>query len=348
MIRAAGILYVAPNGHVLLVRRTDGQGWAFPGGGIEDGESAEEAARREFFEETGQKCEGSLALWTRRVSPLAGAITNTPEGVPSALGEEVDFTTFLARGEEFVPNLNEEHDAYQWVERNFALGAPGLHPGCYIALHRFDMDELDVAKAIVTGELTSPQRYRNLLLIAIRITGTGAAYRSTGDEFVWRDPSIYMNDEFLQRCNGLFVILEHPPKEPMLNTQEFRKRIVGSIFLPYLKSDVNEVWGIAKIADMEVAELLETEQMSTSPGVIFIKSELKRELEVQDGKTLVIEGEPCLLDHVCICPYGVWDKGGEAAGVDSIETRNDSMGIKLDSLLQHFKVDELHRRVSRF
>jgi 8-oxo-dGTP pyrophosphatase MutT (NUDIX family) len=343
VIRAAGILFVAPNGHVLLVHRTDGQGWAFPGGGIEDGESAEEAARRELLEETGETFEGSLTLWTRRVqlNPVAGP-------GESVVGEEVDFTTFLAKGAEFEPKLNDEHDAYQWVDRGFALGAPGLHPGCYIALRRFDLDELDVARAIVAGELTSPQRYRNLLLIAIRITGTGAAYRSTGDEFVWRDPSIYMNDDFLQRCNGLFVILEHPPKEPMLNTKEFRKRIVGSIFLPYLKPDVNEVWGIAKIADMEVAELLETEQMSTSPGVIFIKSELKRELEVQDGKTLVIEGEPCLLDHVCICPYGVWDKGGEAAGVDSIETRNDSMDIKLDSMLQHLKLNELHRRVSRF
>jgi hypothetical protein len=71
-------------------------------------------------------------------------------------------------------------------------------------------------------------------------------------------------------------------------------------------------------------------------------------VEVQDGKMLVIEGEPCLLDHVCICPYGVWDKGGNAAGVDSIETRNDSMDVKLDSMLRHIKLDELHRRVSRF
>lgn len=344
MIRAAGVLYVAPTGHVLLMHRKDGQGWAFPGGGIEDGESAEDAARREFGEETGQALEGSLSLWTRRVQTM-------PQPIDAPVGDDanaVDFSTFLAKGAEFEPVLNDEHDRYMWADREFATSSPLLHPGCYIALRRFEMNELDVARAIVAGELTSPQRYRNLLLVSIRITGTGAAYRTTGDEFVWRDPSMYMNDEFLQRCNGLFTILEHPPKVPMLNTEEFRKRIVGSIFLPFLKPELNEVWGVAKIADMEVAELLETEKMSTSPGVIFIKSELRRELEVEDGKTLVIEGEPCLLDHICITPYGVWDKGGEPAGVDSIETRNDSMDIKLESVLTHFKLNELHRRVSRF
>lgn len=81
------------------------------------------------------------------------------------------------------------------------------------------LDELGIAKAIQTGELTSPQRYGNLLLIAIRITGTGVAYRQSLEEFVWRDPSLYLNPEFLERCNGLSVILEHP-EESVLNTEE--------------------------------------------------------------------------------------------------------------------------------
>ena len=68
-----------------------------------------------------------------------------------------------------------------------------------------DLDELGIAKAIRDGALTSPQEYANLLLVALRITGTGAAYRSGANEFVWRDPSIYLNAEFLQRCNGLPV-----------------------------------------------------------------------------------------------------------------------------------------------
>lgn len=337
MIRAAGILCVAPNGHVLLVHRTDGQGWAFPGGRIEDGESAEDAARREFQEETGQECEGKLMLWTRSLSGYSRT-----EGVES----DVDFTTFIARCSEFEPKLNEEHDSWQWVDRQFALNSGQLHPGCYIALRRFDMDELDIAKAIRDGELASPQRYKNMLLIAMRITGTGVAYRNRDDldEYVWRDPSMYMTSEFLERCNGLPVLLEHP-KENVLDTQGFRSLMVGTVFLPYLKADVNEVWGISKILDLPASQMLEDEPMSTSPGVVVRKAD-GLEYEMKNGSTLLIEGKPVLLDHLAICARGVWDKGGDPRGVDSIDTRADSID-SLESRLCVHQINQMHRRVSR-
>lgn len=330
MIRAAGLMFVTPGNKVLLMRRVakaeqDGDipgVWAFPGGGLEDEETAEEAARREIQEETGITYEAPVKLWTRRIR------------------DEVDFTTFMAPVDEpFVPTLNEEHDAYQWVDRRYALGAPGNHPGVYIALSRFEMDELAVAKAIRDGELSSPQAYENLLLIALRITGTGMSYRSAHKEYVWRDASIYMNPEFLERCAGLPVILQHP-KKSLLNTEEFRERIVGTIFVPFLKPEVQEVWGIAKILDMEIAEVLKDEVMSTSPAVLCLGDKVP----MPGGENMLVEDKPHLLDHLALCPQGVWDKGGPPMGVESIDAeRADS--DPLDIILRTVKINEIAQRI---
>lgn len=333
MIRAAGILFALPDGRVLLMHRVaqaeqDGDipgCWAFPGGGIEGEETAEEAARREILEETGVAYDGPLKLWTRRIR------------------DEVDFTTFLARiDEEFVPTMNAEHDAFQWANRAFSIGSPQLHPGVNIALARFDMDELGVAKAIRDGELTSPQYYgKDMMLIALRITGTGLSYRSAHEEFVWRDSSIYMNPEFLERCNGLEVIFHHPAKT-LLNTEEFRDRIVGTIFVPYLKPEVEEVWGIAKVRDMTAAQLLETEIMSTSPAVLC----LGEKVPMNDGQKILIEDKPHLLDHLAILfdVPGVWDKQGPLSGVESVDATSDEPDV-LDLILRKLQLDDIGHRL---
>ena len=44
---------------------------------------------------------------------------------------------------------------------------------------------------------------------------------------------------FSERCQGLPVVLEHPEKN-ILNSQEFTDRIIGTVFLPYVKGD--EIW----------------------------------------------------------------------------------------------------------
>jgi len=321
-LKAAGILFIAEDGRVLLLRRQgrDHAGeWAFPGGGIEDDESAEECGRRETVEETALEYSGPLTLWTRRIK------------------DGVDFSTFIAQTEKFVPELNEEHDIFTWARPDIALATLPMHPGAAVALQRFDMDELGIAKAMAAGDLVSPQRYGNVLLVALRITGTGAAYRQGIDEYVWRDPSIYLNEEFLERCQGLPVIWEHPKKR-LMNSKEFNRRVVGSVMLPYTKPD-ESVWGIAKIYDDEAAEELSTAQWSTSPGVRLQTSVSKK---LEDGSKLLIEGKPSLLDHVAICALGVWDKGGPPTGVDAVL---DSFGVPaIDQILDKIYTREIESR----
>lgn len=227
-----------------------------------------------------------------------------------------------------------------------------LHPGVRIALARGRMDEAQVARAIAAGELVSPQPYGNSWLFNLRITGTGTAYRQALDEYVWRDPSLYLNQGFLDRCNGLPVILEHPNKE-MLDSKEYADRNVGSIVYPYIRGE--EVWGIARILDQPTAEYMREHQVSTSPAVVFADPGVNETIEVGDGKHLLIEGKPSLLDHLAICEEGVWDKGGPPVGVDSAnamegvmpeeksevteaDARRDAEGDKLDKLLEGIKV----------
>ena len=239
-----------------------------------------------------------------------------------------------------------------------------LHPGVAIAIRRFTMTELDVARAMVAGELSSPQRVDGYHLFAIRITGTGTSYRSALDEHVYRPPEVYLTQEFIDRCNGLPVVWLHPEKKPGIDSEEWQKRSVGTVFLPYILGD--EVWGIAKIYDAEAISAMQTDQLSTSPGVSFRPTDGNITVETDDGKTLLIEGRPSTLDHIAIAPYGVWDKGGAPAGVVSTTTgdpaamaeeteaerkaREDAArrdaGGNIDKVLSH--LDSISKRLDAF
>lgn len=113
-VRAAGVMHRDPDGNVLFAKRSDTGEWAFPGGCIEEGESPEDAARRESHEETGVR----------------------PEQLHEVHHHEhngVDFTTFAHNVEKpFVPELDYEHHAHAWAKPEHA--PEPLHPGVRKAL----------------------------------------------------------------------------------------------------------------------------------------------------------------------------------------------------------------------
>jgi SPP1 gp7 family putative phage head morphogenesis protein len=111
---AAGVMFwtidAAGRARVLLLHRTDGLGWAFPGGGIEYGEDAEQTARREVWEELGYRYNGPLDF--DHVSPW----------------RDILFATYRAEVKAFPVTLNDEHDEARWCTVDEAIEL-NLHPG---------------------------------------------------------------------------------------------------------------------------------------------------------------------------------------------------------------------------
>ncbi|MFM1282711.1 DUF2213 domain-containing protein [Yersinia enterocolitica] len=188
------------------------------------------------------------------------------------------------------------------------------------------LTEFEVAERIRDGTVPSPVKFSNMWLVNLRITGTGLAYRAGLKEHVWRDPKLYLNDEFLRRCNGLPVIVNHPDKAT-LTEEDFKNRIVGSVMLPYVRGD--EVWAVCRIYLKNIVDEIIEGEVSTSPSVVFNRS--SGNVEVQEGDTnFLIEGVPYLIDHIAVVTkergsLGVWDKDRIPVGVEVTNTGDIQM-----------------------
>ncbi|MBU9812373.1 NUDIX domain-containing protein [Rahnella sp. SL6] len=304
---AAGILFKSA-GKVFLVKRGDDGTWAVPGGKIDTGETPEFAARREVLEECGFDYSPPLTPY----SLIGGYVTYSVDNAPT-----------------FEAVLNDENSACGWFSRD-ALPEP-LHPGLAAMLDAEPLNEMDVAKLVSDGQLSSPQYFKNMYLWAMRITGTGITWRSADKQFAYRSPENYLNENFLARCNGLPVIWWHP-EGATLNSEEYAARTIGTICLAWLAGD--EVWGVARVYDTEAAENLISKQFSTSPTVT-LSGDSDFLIQV-DGKPLLLEGAPVLLDHLAICEQGVWDKLGDPTGVKSDTLLNEVHKMDEDKFVELF------------
>lgn len=335
MINAAALI-LTHNGKWLFVKRgPDGDHpgeWCFPGGKVEPGETFKEAALREGREEIGPYEVSDLGQIAKTFYP--------PDGVECAF-----FKGKTAR--KFKPVLNDELVDYVWASP--ATPPMSLHPGAEIAVNLPRMDEMQVAEAIASGALASPVYFKNMLLVAIRITGVGSAYRGAiidenGDierpeEFVWRDEDFYLTDAFIKRCNGLPVISGHPDDAEALNSAEFANRSVGSIMLPYKRGD--EVWGIARVYNEKTINDILSGEFSTSPNVVFDKTRIQID---ENGDRLHIEGAPTFLDHIAIVSAGVWDKEGPPSGID-ISAFNE--GVKMSEEKNVTEMNKIDDRLNK-
>lgn len=283
--------------YVFLIQRSDDGTWCPPGGTVEPGELAIDAARREVLEEVGYQYDGPL----------------TPHSVYG------DYLTFRAEvPERFEAKLNEESLAAGWFHID-DLPKP-LHQPFAEMLAQQALNETEVAALIADGTLSSPQFFINMWMFAIRVTGTGVTWRSADQQMAFRNPDDYLTPEFLQRVAGVPLIWLHPEKNK-LDSDEFAKRVIGTLTNSWV-ADNGEVWAIARVYDAEAAEIMATRQLSTSPTVTF--SEMQDSIIKIDGQPLLVEGSPVLLDHVAICEQGVWDKLLAPTGVKSDSIPNEA------------------------
>lgn len=282
---------------VFLIQRSDDGTWCQPGGTVEPGELAIDAARREVLEEVGYQYDGPL----------------TPHSVYG------DYLTFRAEvPERFEAKLNDESLAAGWFHID-DLPKP-LHQPFAEMLAQQALNETEVAALIADGTLSSPQFFINMWMFAIRVTGTGVTWRSADQQMAFRNPDDYLTPEFLQRVAGVPLIWLHPEKNK-LDSDEFAKRVIGTLTNSWV-ADSGEVWAIARVYDAEAAEIMATRQLSTSPTVTF--SEMQDSIIKIDGQPLLVEGSPVLLDHVAICEQGVWDKLLAPTGVKSDSIPNEA------------------------
>ena len=109
LVPSVNVAVTDGDGRLLLIRRTDNENWAMPGGAMDPGESIAQAAVRETKEETGIDCE---------VTGLVGVYTNPRHVILYTSNGEVRqecSLVFAARAISGQPTPSSESSEVRWV-----------------------------------------------------------------------------------------------------------------------------------------------------------------------------------------------------------------------------------------
>src|SRR4051812_20754970 len=111
LVPSVNVVVANEAGDILMIRRSDNDNWAVPGGAIDLGESPPQAAVRETLEETGITCE---------ITGLVGTYTDPRHVILYTSNGEArqEFSVvFTARPLSGVPTTSSETRDVEWVDR---------------------------------------------------------------------------------------------------------------------------------------------------------------------------------------------------------------------------------------